>query len=197
MKLKAPNPQGKGSVEILESILPRKDRYYHPKEIEQILVELFTSKIVLSAKFGFKPVMGCSYWLYKKDSNLRLSLIKPNEWRHDAFGEAVAKCVLQSDFTWTMVLTENALNSDEMLRYFQKLNDEFNQNMSDTLRLKESLPIYLSTLPYYQRALASNLAFSLRVSLEKCLLQKGVKESKIEKKIRHQKLAYLLEAKMK
>ena len=59
--MKRPNPQGKGLVPILDSLVQsRASISVPPKHIEQITSELFTSLFVLHSQFQFKPVIGRS-----------------------------------------------------------------------------------------------------------------------------------------
>lgn len=66
--LNKPNPQGKGLVPVLESLVQSRALIsVVAKHINQISSELFTSMFVLHSQFQFKPVMGKQYWLYQRD----------------------------------------------------------------------------------------------------------------------------------
>jgi hypothetical protein len=58
------------------------------------------SQHIYNAKISFKPVIGNSYYLYKKDNQEKvLSLIKPSEWKNCPY-KYLAKVTLLADHTW-------------------------------------------------------------------------------------------------
>ena len=48
------------------------------KQAEEIKERVELAYLINNAKFGFKPVLLKTYYLYKKEETLRLSLIAPN-----------------------------------------------------------------------------------------------------------------------
>ena len=79
--VKSANPQGKGTVPVLESLQQAKLQLIAPaKNIHQVSSELFTSLMVLNSQIRFKPTANQSYWLYLKNDQYRLSLIAPEQW---------------------------------------------------------------------------------------------------------------------
>ena len=163
-----PNPQGKGLVPVLESLTALRTRIDIPaKQVEQIVCELFTSLFVLKGQFNFRPIVGHSYWLYYLDDILKLSLIAPEEWHNDQFGKFVGKCILQLDMTWTLTLSDQIEHDESFLEYLTDQRELFKQNLAQQSQLKQALPVFDIKLPFYQRVLASSLAYSLAVSIDK------------------------------
>jgi hypothetical protein len=164
---KNPNPQGKGLVPVLDSLAAsRPTATVPPKHIEQVSSELFTSLFVLHSQFQFKPVVGKSYWLYRKDGAFKLSLISPEEWR-GGFGQYVGECQLQSDITWTLKLDDQAARDTQLMQLIASRRAEFEAKLQATDSLQQILPVFDASLPFYQRVFASALAHSLGVSMRK------------------------------
>jgi hypothetical protein len=164
---KTPNPQGKGLVPVLDSLAAsRPTAAVPPKHIEQISSELFTSLFVLHSQFQFKPVIGKPYWLYRKDRAFKLSLISPEEWR-GGFGQYIGECQLQSDITWTLKLDEQAARDARLMQLIAARRAEFEANLQAADNLEHILPVFDTTLPFYQRVFASALAHSLGMSMQK------------------------------
>ena len=171
--MKKPNPQGKGLVPIMESLLSSQTQVcVPPKHIEQISSELFTSLFVLHSKFSFKPVVGKSYWLYRrKDNSFHLSMIEPVEWGHSGFGQTIGECVLQQDLTWTLQLDIQAADDEALLTLIAEQRAQLETAMRDAQTIDEVMPVYLASLPFYQRVFASALANSLSMSMQKSGIQ--------------------------
>lgn len=169
---KQPNPQGKGLVPVMDSLAEsRAIISVPPKQIDQISSELFTSLFVLHSKFQFKPVVGKSYWLYRRDNTFYLSLIAPHEWGGSGFGQYVGECVLQKDITWTLELGSQAANDQGLLELIENRRKEFDQALNSADAVEDVLPVYLASLPFYQRVFASALANSLKLSMYKSGIQ--------------------------
>ncbi len=168
---KYPNPQGKGLVPVLDSLASsRPTNAVPPKHIEQVSSELFTSLFVLSSQFQFKPVVGQSYWLYRKGQSFKLSLISPEEWR-GGFGQYVGHCQLQSDITWTLALDAEAAKDKELMQFIAAKRAEFDAKLQAVETLEQILPVFDASLPFYQRVFASALAHSLGVSMHKSAIR--------------------------
>lgn len=164
---KTPNPQGKGLVPVLDSIAASRSTVnVPPKLIEQISSEWFTSLFVLNSQFHFKPVVGKPYWLYRRGSVFKLSLISPAQWR-GGFGQYVGECQLQSDITWTLILDDKAACDAELMQLIGEKRAQFEAKLHTAETLEEVLPVFDTSLPFYQRVFASALAHSLGVSMEK------------------------------
>ena len=167
-----PNPQGKGLVPVLESLAQSQSRVaVVSKHIEQISSELFTSLFVLHSHFQFKPVVGKSYWLYRRAEQFKLSLISPREWGAAGFGLFVGECVLQQDITWSLTLDPIAANDQNLMGIIENKRREFEQRLHRVNSIDEALPFYLEGLPFYQRVFASALASSLKNSMVKSGIQ--------------------------
>ena len=173
MTLKRPNPQGKGLVPVLDSLVQSRTTIpVPPKHIEQITSELFTSLFVLHSRFQFRPVVGKVYYLYRRsDNTFHLSMIAPREWGGSSFGQYIGESVLQKDITWTLSLADDAAQDEALL----SLIEERRRQLEDALRAADSvdevLPVYVASLPFYQRVFASALANSLKVSMQKSGIQ--------------------------
>lgn len=160
------NPQGKGLVPILENLVSvRSQLQIPPKTVEQITCELFTSLFVLNSNFGFRPVINRRYWLYRNQDQFKLSLIAPDEWRHDGFGEFIGMCKLQTDLTWTLELSTQAQQDATFVAFLNDEQEKFRQRVASPTDLRDALPFYLAERPFFQRVLAAGLAYSLNISL--------------------------------
>ena len=162
------NPQGKGMVPVLDSLASSRTLIaVPPKQIQQISAELFTSIFVLQSEFKFKPVMGKTYWLYRKQGVFRLSLISPAEWGHTAFGQFVGHCELHPDLTWTLQLDTAAARDTELLDVIESRRQQFEEKLQNAETIDQVLPVFDASLPFYQRVFASALAHSLGISMRK------------------------------
>lgn len=165
--MKNPNPQGKGLVPVLDCLAASRVRIaVAPKTVTEVANELFTSLFVLGSQFQFRPKVGEHYWLYRKNTKYRLSMIAPQEWGGDSFGEYIGECVLQADLTWTLQLGETASCDSELLASIAARREEFEQALQQAESLEDALPVYLPSLPFYSRVFAASLANSLRVSMQ-------------------------------
>ena len=72
------------------------------KQAEEIKERVELAYLINNAKFGFKPVLLKTYYLYKKEETLILSLIAPTEW-DSPYGKCVAKVRQLGDSTWEKV----------------------------------------------------------------------------------------------
>ena len=134
------------------------------KSARQISVELFTSLFVLQSRFQFKPVVGRSYWLYRREAAFCLSLIAPEEGGGAFLGQAIGECVLQPDITWSLELTSEAQEDTDLMDLIEKRRAEFEAGLSRAKSIGEALPYYVEKMPFYQRVFAAGLAQSLGVS---------------------------------
>lgn len=166
--IKSTNPQGKGLVPLLESLLQTRKTLLTPaKDIRQIANELFTSLFVLNSQIKFKPVIGQTYWLYSKDATYKLSLIAPDQWSPLQYGRFIGACRLQTDLTWTLRLSDQSSNDQKLTAEIARQRECFDLKLKRAERIDDLLPVYVETLPFYSRVLASALAHSLRQSMLK------------------------------
>ncbi len=169
---KQPNPQGKGLAPVLDSLAQSRTMIaVPPKLIDQVTNELFTSLFVLHSKFHFKPVLGKNYWLYKRNDRFQLSLISPHEGGESFMGQYIGECILQDDITWTLTLDSRSAEDNELQQLIEEKRKEFEQSLLTADSIDEVLPVYLQSLPYYQRVFASALANSLKASMQKSGIQ--------------------------
>ena len=75
------------------------------KQARDIKNRVELSHIIAHAKYGFKPVHLKTYYLYKSQEELFLTLIAPNEWTNDRipYGEFVTAVRQLGDSTWEKV----------------------------------------------------------------------------------------------
>ena len=163
---KNPNPQGKGMVPVLTHWHALQPRGAAAKGPTEIILDLFASTLVLSARCNLRPVAGQRYYLYGAEDGWHLSLVSPGEWGDRAPGDCLGPCWLRVDMTW-------ALDAEEALQQNPALRDRIAALVQDFLErldvegpLAERLPGYRRDLPYYRRLLAAGLGASLRQSLD-------------------------------
>lgn len=165
-KLAAPNPQGKGQVGFLLDWHYSAPKTVAAKPAAQVLADYFTSLLVLSAEFKFKPVFGTDYYLYYANSSWSLSLLSPDNWGKDDKRRAfVGTCVLHDDATWTIEPSENLSMPGEMADAIAEFYSAFVDKLDTPHTLESGLPFFEGQLPYYQRLFASALSRSLRLSM--------------------------------
>lgn len=159
------NPEGKGLNGLLSDWRRSEPRGVAAKPQRQVLAEFFTSMLVLSARFGYEPVVGKPNYLYWVNEEWRLSLISPQEWSGGRGNRFAGCCILQRDRTWTIMPSEllgqeNAV-SDAVGRFYEA----FTEIMDTDLTLEQILPFYVGKMPYYQRLNANALSRSIRGSI--------------------------------
>lgn len=161
-----PNPQGKGQVGFLLDWAYSSPRGVVAKPARQLLADYFTSLLVLSASFKFKPVFGKDYYLYIDGDRWSLSLISPDEWNDDAKRQAfVGTCVLHDDSTWSITPSDNISKDGPVENRLAAFYEGFVDKLRSSPALEDGLPLYEAGLPYYQRLFAAALSRSLRGSL--------------------------------
>lgn len=161
-----PNPQGKGLVGFLLDWDYSAPRGVVAKPKGRILSDYFTTLLILSAAFKFKPAFETNYYLYTEESGWSLSLISPAEWDTTAKREAfVGRCVLHADSTWSIEPSQNLKESRPVAEAIGDAYDAFVERLDSASPLEDELPFYEAKLPYYQRLFAAALSRSLRASL--------------------------------
>jgi len=160
------NPQGKGLVPVLEHWQNARPVAVTAKPAAQILADYFTTLLVLSARFSFKPVPGTNYFLYLCEDGWRLSLISAQEWGARLPGRYVGSCQLRLDMTWQLALGENLAQDETIAAALQAFQDGFLELLSTDSPLEDKLPYYVKSLPFYPRLLASGLSSSLKQSMQ-------------------------------
>jgi len=161
-----PNPQGKGlSLISVMSSTGLALNHVPAKNVLQVANELFTSMFILSADFSFRPVIGREYWLYFQSSGFKLSLIAPDEWHDQSFGQVVGCCQLQSDMTWSLNLSQSAQANVFLMQHIERQRLAFEQQLGEQQSLAKAMPVYEAKLPFYQRLYATMLSKSLHHSM--------------------------------
>jgi hypothetical protein len=164
--LRPANPDGKGLNGFLLDWYLSEPRGVVAKPHRQVLAEFFTSMLVLSARFKYKPAVGTENYLYLNGDDWELSLIAPQEWTAERQAGFVGTCILQRDMTWTIEPSDNLKTSgsrvaDAVSRYY----DAFRDTLDADLTLEEILPFYVGRMPYYQRLYANALSRSIRAAV--------------------------------
>lgn len=162
------NPEGKGQVGFLLDWSYSSPRGVVAKRKPQLMADYFTSLLVLSAAFKFKPVFGKRYFLYAENDGWALSLIGPDEWNTNARRQAfIGACVLHDDATWSIEpslnIGKNGDIDDALLRFY----NGFVEDLRSEHPLENKLPFYKANLPYYQRLFAAALSRSMITSIFK------------------------------
>jgi hypothetical protein len=156
------NPEGKGVSGLMQDWRRSEPRGVVAKPRQQVLAELFTSLLVLSAPFRFRPAAGNEYYLYWMEGEWSLSLIAPHEWTDARRAGYVGACVLQRDMTWTMTPCERLAQKPAVREAIGRFYDGFAETLDTDLPLEDVLPFYAGGVGYYQRLFASALSRSVR-----------------------------------
>ena len=93
------------SAEKLSKIELESQPYFQKKLLElkakydQLTSELEWNELIYKSKYNFKPIIGETYYLYKRDKTNFLSIIKPEEWDYKCIG----KFKLRSNSIWEKI----------------------------------------------------------------------------------------------
>ena len=160
------NPEGKGLNGLLLDVRRSEPKGVVAKPNRQVLAELFTSMLILSASFKYRPAVGAANYLYWRDGQWSLSLIAPGEWTDERRAAFAGTCVLQPDMTWTIApsrLLKERGNpvADALTRFYEG----FARMLDTDLPLEDILPFHLGKLPYFQRLYANALSRSTLAAL--------------------------------
>lgn len=159
------NPEGKGLNGLLVDWQRSDPGPVVAKPRHQVLAELFTSMLVLSATFRFRPSVGTANYLYWRDGEWSLSLVSPDEWSADHRGGFVGTCFLQPDMTWTIAPSDQLANDTPVADAVGRFYEAFAGSLDTDLTLEEILPFHVARLRYYPRLYASALSRSVRASV--------------------------------
>ena len=159
------NPEGKGFNGFLRDWRASQPGGVVAKPRHQILAEFFTSMLVLSARFRFRPSVGVEYYLYWIDDEWSLSLIAPDEWTNERRAGFAGTCALQRDMTWTITPSDLLAGENPVSSAVSRFYDAFARKLETDLALEEILPSYAGGLPYFQRLYASAVSRSLRAAI--------------------------------
>lgn len=159
------HPEGKGLNGFLLDWYRSEPRGVAAKPRRQVLAEFFTSMLVLSANFRYRPVIGVPNYLYLVNGEWALSLIAPDEWTEEKRAGFAGMCTLQRDMTWTIAPADRLAEDNAVSAAIGRFYDAFARTLDTDLTLAEILPFYADRLPYYQRLYASALSRSIRASV--------------------------------
>lgn len=161
---KNPNPQGKGLVPVLQQWAQFRPQQPSFKKSAQLFADYFTSLLVLSADFQFKPVVGQHYYLYLKDGRWKLSLIEPERWSRSKGGDCLGRCQLHGDMTWSLAPIKEMKTNSKLATALESYYQHFIDHMDSDKPVKSTLPYYAEHLPFYARMAANGLAQSINLS---------------------------------
>ena len=159
------NPEGKGANGFLLDWYATEPRNVVAKPRRQVLAEFFTSMLVLSSRFRFRPAVGADYYLYWINDEWSLSLIAPDEWTDERRAGFAGKCMLQRDMTWTITPSDLLAKENPVSAAVGRFYDAFARKFETDLTLEEILPFHVRELPYYPRLFASAAGRSLRAAV--------------------------------
>jgi len=159
------NPEGKGVNGFMLDWYRSQPRDVVAKPRQQLLAEFFTSMLVLSSQFKYKPAIGVRNYLYWVNDEWTLSLIAPEQWSEERRAGFAGTFVLQRDMTWT--ISPSALIAEEgpVAVAISRFYDAFAEKLDTDLTLEEILPFYVGKFPYYQRLYANALSRSMRAAV--------------------------------
>lgn len=156
------NLEGKGLNGFLLDWYQTEPRGVNAKPRRQVLAEFFTSMLVLSAKFKYRPAAGVENYLYWIKGEWMLSLVAPHEWSDEKRTGFAGTCVLQRDMTWTIAPSDLVGEENPVSDAIRRFYDAFAETLDADVTLEEILPFYVGKMPYYQRVFANALSRSIR-----------------------------------
>jgi len=159
------NREGKGANGFLTDWHLSEPLGVVAKPRRQLLAELFTSMLILSATFKFRPVVGAKNYLYWINGEWSLSLIAPDEWSRERRAGFAGACVLQRDMTWTIAPSDLLADENPVSDAIRQFSEAFTWMLDSDLRLEEILPFYDGRIPYYQRLYANALSRSITAAM--------------------------------
>lgn len=159
------NPEGKGVSGFLLDWYGSTPRGVVAKPERQVLAELFTSMLALSANFRYRPVVGQSNYLYWIDGDWSLSLIGPEQWSEERRAGFVGRVELQRDMTWTITLSDTLAGNQTVAGALRRFHEGFVEKLDTERVLEDILPRYIRALPYYRRLYAGALHRSLHAAI--------------------------------
>lgn len=161
---KNPNPQGKGLVPVMQQWAQFRPQQVSVKPSGRLFADYFTSLLILSADFQFKPVVGQYYYLYLKDERWKLSLIEPERWSIGKGGDCLGRCELHGDMTWSLAPVDTTKTNSRLAMALEGFYEHFIDHMDSDKAVKNTLPYYAEHLPFYARMAANGLAQSINLS---------------------------------
>ena len=145
------NPEGKGLNGFLLDWYESSPKGVIAKPRRQLLAEFFTSMLVLSAAFKYRPAIGTANYLYWTNDEWSLSLIAPHEWSAERRAGFAGICMLQHDMTWTIEPSELLAEDNPVSNAIARFYDAFAEILDTDRTLEEILPFDAGRLRYSQR----------------------------------------------
>ncbi len=159
------NPEGKGMNGLMLDWYRSEPKGVVAKPQPQVLAEFFTSMLILSAAFKYRPVPGGLNYLYWIDGDWRLSLIAPEEWDEGWRMGFAGTCVLQPDMTWTIEPSERLAGGNPVSDAVGRFYRAFAEMLHTDLPLEQLLPTYVTGVGYQQRLYANAMGRSIHASV--------------------------------
>jgi hypothetical protein len=156
---------GNGTVGFLQDWYASTPRGVVVKPQRQVLAEFFTSMLVLSAEFKYKPSIGTENFLYFVDGTWSLSLIAPEQWSEERRRGFAGTCTLLADRTWTIQPSDNLAGDEPVADAVRRFYEGFRHAMDRDGTLEDVLPFYAGKLSDYRRLNANALSRSLRATV--------------------------------
>lgn len=155
---------GQGTVGFLMDWYASSPRGVVQKPQRQVLAEFFTSMLILSAEFKYKPAVGTVNYLYYIGERWELSLIPPDEWSEVRQAGFAGTCRLLADRTWTIVPSENLSKETPVADAVRRFYEGFRLAMDTDGTLEDVLPFFAEKFSYHRRLNANALSRSLRAT---------------------------------
>ncbi|MEM7610633.1 MAG: hypothetical protein AAF270_03070 [Pseudomonadota bacterium] len=155
---------GQGTVGFLMDWYASTPRGVVEKPRRQVLAEFFTSMLVLSAEFKYKPSVGTDNFLYYVDKRWELSLIAPDQWSDARRAGFAGTCRLLADRTWTISPSDRLGEDTEVADAVGRFYDGFRLAMDSDGTLEDILPFFAGKFSYYRRLGANALSRSIRAT---------------------------------
>lgn len=162
--LPATYADGQGTVGFLMDWYASTPRGVVSKPQPQVLAEFFTSMLILSAEFKYKPAIGVDNFLYYVDGRWELSLIAPEQWSEHRRNGFAGICRLLTDRTWTIQPSQRLREDSEVADAVRRFYEAFRATMDTDGTLEDVLPFFAGELSYYRRLNANALSRSLRAT---------------------------------
>ncbi len=156
---------GNGTVGFLQDWYASTPRGVVVKPQRQVLAEFFTSMLVLSAEFKYKPSVGTRNYLYYVDGQWSLSLIAPEQWSEARQAGFAGTCTLLTDRTWTIEPSENLGDDTDVADAVRRFYDGFRLALDSDGTLEDVLPFFAGRFSYYRRLNANALSRSIRAAV--------------------------------
>lgn len=156
---------GNGTVGFLQDWYASTPRGVVVKPQRQVLAEFFTSMLVLSAEFKYKPSIGTENYLYYVDGKWSLSLIAPGQWSEARQAGFAGTCTLLADRTWTIQPSERLGEDTPVADAVRRFYDGFRMALDSDGTLEDVLPFYARRFSYYRRLNANALSRSIRAAV--------------------------------